>query len=807
MQTSSKKKATRHLSLQHEKLGAKRKAEKSEEIERAIKYCKEHNCRGYKAISELNLQFVSDARTINKHLDGKVVTGNEKAYQRILTVEEEKKLVTYIINRNRACQGLTDTDAEGVVLNLLRVRQQRNARRFSGQRVPLSSSAEKALKTKHIGKSFFRRFNTEHDTEVTRKIQQKVSAKRGLHCTREIAINYIDELASHLIEAGIAPDIVKEEPGVWKGSVDLSRIWAHDETPQFINYSSIGQSRKRVYAGAGHDSNKMTKQNRECVTIHPFSNFAGDLAMCQVIFSGSGMTSHMCPPAAAAKISNLVISVNESGCTTGETLLAAYEELSAIIEERKVDEEEVHVVLADGHKSRFNAKVMDHCIKSYLDQHLIPPDTSGVTQKHDQINQQLHSSYEKKKTEMFSEYADLNRECFMNIVAEIWNQWATPERITKAGKRVGVSKDGLDINWMDQSKFEQAAAILSPPTPTKEAPEPQIESPQGVRKDSVTYWKAKYLQRTKQVEVLEAANTNFEIENVPGLMPYKKVKPSETVRRKITDVHGSLKATNVRELIMKKEEEEQEKELKKAERIKGKEEMKEIFGRCKDKCVCERKVCMAIKLQKCSICGCVQRSKCTKKGCKVAGISPVMIFVAVHEKKGRKSKKNEESVDTDEVDEEEESEEEFLGFEDEGSDDSLGQEVDDDAEEDLLFTAEVAHKSDGMEAIRKVQEDLGDDQNGKFFAVFYENGFYWGKSVVMFADDPDACVDTVHLNFMHRRHDGFWDWPKKEDMKAVPAMFIVYGPVDPPTPTKRGFKFPDEEAEKQYRLYKKSYQK
>jgi len=42
------------------------------------------------------------------------------------------------------------------------------------------------------------------------------------------------------------------------------------------------------------------------------------------------------------------------------------------------------------------------------------------------------------------------------------------------------------------------------------------------------------------------------LENVPGLLPYKTVKPTETARRRITDVHGSLKATEVRERLEKK---------------------------------------------------------------------------------------------------------------------------------------------------------------------------------------------------------------------------------------------------------------
>ena len=42
------------------------------------------------------------------------------------------------------------------------------------------------------------------------------------------------------------------------------------------------------------------------------------------------------------------------------------------------------------------------------------------------------------------------------------------------------------------------------------------------------------------------------MENVPELLPYKKVKPTETARRRITDVYGSLKATEVRALVEKK---------------------------------------------------------------------------------------------------------------------------------------------------------------------------------------------------------------------------------------------------------------
>ena len=40
---------TRHLSLHHEKVEAKRMEAKKREIEEAIKYCIDNNCKGYKA--------------------------------------------------------------------------------------------------------------------------------------------------------------------------------------------------------------------------------------------------------------------------------------------------------------------------------------------------------------------------------------------------------------------------------------------------------------------------------------------------------------------------------------------------------------------------------------------------------------------------------------------------------------------------------------------------------------------------------------------------------------------------------------
>ena len=61
---------------------------------------------------------------------------------------------------------------------------------------------------------YFQQFQTEHP-EVKPKAQYKVSLKRGLRCTLDIAINYLDQLAALLIETGIAPTL-------WVGAIDAT---------------------------------------------------------------------------------------------------------------------------------------------------------------------------------------------------------------------------------------------------------------------------------------------------------------------------------------------------------------------------------------------------------------------------------------------------------------------------------------------------------------------------------------------------------------------------------------------------------
>ena len=85
----------------------------------------------------------------------------------------------------------------------------------------------------------------------------------------------IDALAEELIDAGIMTEPEQVDDGLWEGVIDTSRVFNHDETPQFVNYGVDGTPAGLVYAGKGEACNKMMRENRECVTVHPFVSFAG----------------------------------------------------------------------------------------------------------------------------------------------------------------------------------------------------------------------------------------------------------------------------------------------------------------------------------------------------------------------------------------------------------------------------------------------------------------------------------------------------------------------------------------------------
>ena len=181
----------------------------------------------------------------------------------------------------------------------------------------------------------------------------------------------------------------------------------------------------------------------------------------------------------------------------------------------------------------------------------------------------------------------------MNLLSEIWNEWATPESIQKAGKKVGITEEGLDIDWMDQTKFERAEAILNPPsssTPVKAGSSSTsmscFDSPPKVCKGSAAYYKFKFEKTQQKIQDLE--RTPLDPSLVQSVFTFEKIKPKKTKNQRITSVHGSMTAKNVLSIVKENNRKNNEKEKKKKENKEKRLKESEVFLLCKDKCQCEK---------------------------------------------------------------------------------------------------------------------------------------------------------------------------------------------------------------------------
>ena len=225
----------RRKSLAHCLANEEKHKEKQDQIKKAVEWCKEHNKTAYSAIQSGLFPLVKTERSIRRRLDGDIQHGAEKRYCTILTSKEEEALVKYLKNKNRACQGVTKQKLTEVILDILLIRQLEHQRSRGRRGVPLSCNASRALSTKTIGKSFWKRWDTIHK-DIIKKQQGHTTVKRAVNCSYEMACKHLDDLTEELISAGIFTNAKKLKTGSWRGDIDLSIIFNHDETPQFLNY-------------------------------------------------------------------------------------------------------------------------------------------------------------------------------------------------------------------------------------------------------------------------------------------------------------------------------------------------------------------------------------------------------------------------------------------------------------------------------------------------------------------------------------------------------------------------------------------
>ena len=126
----------------------------------------------------------------------------------------------------------------------------------------------------------------------------------------------------------------------------------------------------------------------------------------------------------------LLISTTENGVQDHVSLLAAYEEFNSYLTQNNV--QKPVVVLNDGHSSRFDVDLLEFAAREGIYIFLGPPDTTSITQLLDQVNAMLHSSYRLTKEQLFTSLSSINHEGFMEILANLWSEWKTKEKIQNA---------------------------------------------------------------------------------------------------------------------------------------------------------------------------------------------------------------------------------------------------------------------------------------------------------------------------------------------------------------------------------------
>ena len=182
---------------------AAKTSEKEKQLQAAVEYCMLNKKQGYSAIKNGICPLISDARTINARLDC-------------------------------ACQGISRGEITNVVHDILILRKKVDKTLKGGRKyIPLSRNAQNFLQKNKLSKSFWRTLEVNNKC-LTRKRQGSASSKRAVACTKEMAINHIDQLASELINTGIFKNAEQVSPGKWTGTIDLERVFNHDEMPHLL---------------------------------------------------------------------------------------------------------------------------------------------------------------------------------------------------------------------------------------------------------------------------------------------------------------------------------------------------------------------------------------------------------------------------------------------------------------------------------------------------------------------------------------------------------------------------------------------
>ena len=105
-------------------------------------------------------------------------------------------------------------------------------------------------------------------------------------------------------------------------------------------------------------------------------------------------------------------------------------------------------------------------------------------------------------------------------------------------------------------------------------------------------------------------------------------------------------------------------------------------------------------------------------------------------------------------------------------------------------SAELCEREKLEKISLKAPRSLDDDKKGQYYAVFYDERYYWWKVLNVFADDVGSDVHSVEFSFLTYKMDGIWDFLKKKNQSIVAVKYVFLGPaITSAVVTRKDFQF------------------
>ncbi|KAK3232570.1 hypothetical protein CYMTET_57074 [Cymbomonas tetramitiformis] len=498
------------------------------------------------------------------------------------------------------------------IVQVLKDREHRNTQANGLKYQKLSHSAKVCIQNNGPSKTFFQHFFGYYaDKGCLYRFQQKRVAQYTEEAVNEHFFAPGAGLEDTLILHGIMDPITKLIS-------DPKRLLNRDETPQFMDFNSLrgNNIRKRVSV-KGKSSVLPKAENRECVALDVIMDLSGFLYGAHLMLARETLTETLCPDELEVFDSKIhehqklstygLLTLNQSGCQTGSTLLQRHHMLDLELIARGVTRPVVE--MTDNHDSRYDDNVLEFCQSKGIIQWSEKSNTSGKFQALDQVNRLLHMEFEKgvrefKRERLFQlnltqrqqerpllDISDMkvNTTDFIRILTR--RQEGQCRRYYK--RKLAATRD-LAAEWemYETSPIEQGllSPDVLPPLPPKAS--------KGRLSDS---------------------NGSFQFNDILGK---KRAKRAEQQAVREQTEFAALQRDLAREGR------DAANARAAAAKAQAARELQEAWEKCGGGCTCPvlfvnmvRVICPVFKMKKCQICGDIKKSKCSKTECKRASAS------------------------------------------------------------------------------------------------------------------------------------------------------------------------------------------